>query len=90
MTLTYLLDTLPLNSSKMVGDAVGIVLNFFMESIKIAETKVVAADRKAASTKVLVCKAEGRALKVELAFQQAKRHANIVMDDARSLAKKLK
>lgn len=49
-----------------------------------------ATDRKAASIEMLACEAKGRALEVELKFQQAKRHADVAMDDAKSLAKKLK
>lgn len=68
----------------------GQYLDFFMESIEATEAKVAAADRKATSTEMLVYEAEGRALEAKLAFQQAKRHVDIAMDDAESSAKKLK
>lgn len=61
-----------------------------MESIKAAEARVVAADQKSTSIKMLVCKAKGQVSEVELEFEQAKRYADVMMDNAKSSATKLK
>lgn len=61
-----------------------------MKSIEAAETKVATTNWKVASIKMLAYKAEGRASETKQEFQQAKRHADVVMDDAKSFAKKLK
>lgn len=47
----------------------GQYLNFFMESIEAAETKVAVADQRAAAIMMLAEEAEERMSKVELAFQ---------------------
>lgn len=54
------------------------------------EMRVVAVEERAASIKREACKAKVWMSEVEQEFQREKNYTTIVMDDARSLAKKLK
>lgn len=68
----------------------GHYLDFVIESAKVVEAKVMVTDQKVTFAEMLACEVEGRASEVKQEFQRAKRHADAMMDNIESFARKLK